>query len=91
MSLFFFNIDSPTWTNNIDGQSNLRDAVNGLIKYTSPEGKVYELNANTATLFVRYLIELYLPPLPLLLSFVSTTINPSPSSSPSNSDLAVGT
>lgn len=49
----FEDSNSPTWTNNVDGQINLRDAVNGLIKYTSPEGKLYELNQNTATLFVR--------------------------------------
>ncbi len=44
---------TPTWTNNLDGQLNLRDAVNGSIEYTSPEGKYYHLNATTATLMVR--------------------------------------
>jgi malate synthase len=45
---------SPTWTNVIDGQLNLRDAVNGTISYTNPSnGKVYELKDRTATLFVR--------------------------------------
>lgn len=49
----FEDSNSPTWTNNIEGQVNLRDAVDGTIKYTSPEGKVYELNNHVATLFVR--------------------------------------
>jgi malate synthase A/isocitrate lyase len=49
----FEDSNSPTWTNNIEGQLNLRDAVDGTIKYKSPEGKEYELNNNVATLFVR--------------------------------------
>lgn len=45
---------SPTWTNVIEGQLNLRDAVNESISYTNPvNGKVYELKPDTATLFVR--------------------------------------
>ncbi len=44
---------SPTWTNTMDGQINLRDAVNRAIEFTSPEGKVYRLNGRTATLIVR--------------------------------------
>ena len=31
--------NSPTWLNNVDGQYNLRDAVNRTIDFTSPEGK----------------------------------------------------
>src|SRR5262249_55668120 len=34
--------NSPTWFNNIDGQINLRDAVNRTIGFTSPEGKTYK-------------------------------------------------
>ncbi|MEE4111714.1 MAG: malate synthase A [Desulfobacteraceae bacterium] len=44
---------SPTWTNTIEGQRNLRDAVNRTIEFTSPEGKTYRLNDTTATLIVR--------------------------------------
>jgi len=45
--------NSPTWFNNIDGQMNLRDAVNRTIGFTSPEGKTYKLNPKFATLLVR--------------------------------------
>ncbi len=44
---------SPTWNGTIQGQVNLRDAVNGSITYTTPDGKGYRLNKKTATLFVR--------------------------------------
>jgi malate synthase len=44
---------SPTWTNSIEGQINLRDAVAGTIAFTSPEGKRYALHPKTATLVVR--------------------------------------
>ncbi len=44
---------SPTWRNVMDGQVNLRDAVRREINFTSPEGKQYKLNKETATLFVR--------------------------------------
>lgn len=44
---------SPTWEGTIEGQINLRDAVNRTIAYTSPEGKAYRLNEKTATLLVR--------------------------------------
>jgi malate synthase len=45
---------SPTWAATIEGQINLRDAVNGTISYTNPEnGKQYQLNDKTATLMVR--------------------------------------
>ena len=49
----FEDSNSPTWQNNLDGQYNLRDAVNGTISYVSPEGKAYELAEKTATLMVR--------------------------------------
>ncbi len=45
--------NSPTWFNIIDGQINLRDAVNRSIDFTSPEGKAYKLNDRIATLLVR--------------------------------------
>jgi malate synthase len=49
----FEDSNSPTWSNNLDGQLNLRDAVRRAITFTSPEGKAYALNARTAVLFVR--------------------------------------
>jgi malate synthase len=45
--------NAPSWLNNVDGQYNLRDAVNRVIDYTSPEGKAYKLNDKIATLLVR--------------------------------------
>jgi len=44
---------SPTWEATLQGQINLRDAVRGNIEYTSPEGKRYTLDQQTATLLVR--------------------------------------
>ncbi|MFZ1131943.1 MAG: malate synthase A, partial [Terriglobales bacterium] len=49
----FEDSNSPTWSNNIEGQQNLRDAIRGTIHYESPEGKQYRLGAKLATLFVR--------------------------------------
>lgn len=49
----FEDSNSPTWANCIEGQINLRDAVNGTISFTSPEGKEYRLNEKVATLKVR--------------------------------------
>ncbi len=49
----FEDSNSPTWANNIEGQANLRDAIEGSIDYVSPEGKRYELNPKVATLLVR--------------------------------------
>ena len=49
----FEDSNSPTWMNNLEGQANLRDAVDGTISFVSPEGKRYELNRQTATLVVR--------------------------------------
>jgi len=49
----FEDSNSPTWQNNLEGQINLRDAVEGTISYVSPDGKSYELNSRVATLLVR--------------------------------------
>ena len=49
----FEDSNSPTWENIINGQINLRDAVNKTITFTSPTGKYYKLNAEIATLMVR--------------------------------------
>lgn len=45
--------NTPTWANVIEGQINLRDAVNRTITFTSPEGKHYQLNEQPAVLLVR--------------------------------------
>ena len=34
----FEDANSPTWENNVDGQINVRDAINRSIEFTSPEG-----------------------------------------------------
>ena len=45
---------SPTWSNIVLGQVNLRDAVNRSISFeNSATGKTYQLNDDTATLIVR--------------------------------------
>jgi malate synthase len=49
----FEDSNAPTWENNIQGQINLRDAVERTISYSSPEGKSYQLADRTATLVVR--------------------------------------
>ncbi|WP_217884323.1 malate synthase A [Thioflexithrix psekupsensis] len=49
----FEDAQSPTWEGIIEGQINLRDAINRTISYTSPEGKQYKLNDHIATLLVR--------------------------------------
>src|SRR5438270_5216155 len=45
--------NSPTWTNAIEGQLNLRDAVRREINFVNPDGKEYRLIDNPAVLFVR--------------------------------------
>jgi malate synthase len=44
---------SPTWDATIDGQLNLRDAVNRTIEFKNPAGKEYKLGDNPAVLMVR--------------------------------------
>ncbi len=44
---------APTWSNVIDGQLNLHDAIRRQIDFSSPEGKSYALNEKTAVLMVR--------------------------------------
>ena len=45
---------SPTWSNIVQGQINLRDAINGTIEFIrDSDQKRYSLNENTATLIVR--------------------------------------
>ena len=49
----FEDSNTPTWSNNIEGQQNLKDAIRGTIRYESSEGKQYRLGSNLATLVVR--------------------------------------
>ncbi|WP_051045225.1 malate synthase A [Halalkalibacterium ligniniphilum] len=50
----FEDATAPTWTNVIDGQINLRDAIRKTISYEHPQtGKKYKLNEKVATLIVR--------------------------------------
>ncbi|HXG01703.1 MAG TPA: malate synthase A, partial [Bacteroidota bacterium] len=49
----FEDANSPTWRNILQGQRNLRDAVDRTITYMSPDGKLYRLNDEIATLMVR--------------------------------------
>lgn len=49
----FEDSNAPTWSNMIEGQINLRDAIRRSISFESPEGKQYRLNPQTATLLVR--------------------------------------
>jgi len=50
----FEDSNAPSWTNNLDGQINLRDANNRSISFKNPaNGKKYALNNELATLMVR--------------------------------------
>ena len=50
----FEDSNTPTWTNQIDGQANLMEAVRRTITYEDPStGKKYALNERTAVLLVR--------------------------------------
>src|SRR5579872_265053 len=49
----FEDAQSPTWKETIQGQINLKRAIERKLTYTSPEGKKYSLNENIATLIVR--------------------------------------
>ncbi|HNB54340.1 MAG TPA: malate synthase A, partial [Anaerolineales bacterium] len=44
---------SPTWNNLLEGHQNLMDAIRRTIELTTPDGKSYRLNDQTATLMVR--------------------------------------
>jgi malate synthase len=49
----FEDANTPTWSNLVEGQVNLIDAIERRIDFTSPEGKAYRLNEKIATLLVR--------------------------------------
>jgi malate synthase len=44
---------SPTWENVIQGQINCRDAIRRTIEFHNPDGRVYRLNDEIATLLIR--------------------------------------
>ncbi|HWG91940.1 MAG TPA: malate synthase A [Candidatus Thermoplasmatota archaeon] len=49
----FEDANAPTWENCLQGQVNLIDAVERTIEHTNPDGRVYRLNPQVATLVVR--------------------------------------
>jgi len=50
----FEDANSPTWANQVGGQVNLTDAIEGAIEFSDPRsGREYRLNDETATLLVR--------------------------------------
>jgi malate synthase len=44
---------SPTWANVIQGQINCSDAIRRTIEFQNPDGRLYQLNDETATLLIR--------------------------------------
>src|SRR3984893_6942565 len=49
----FEDANAPTWQNMLEGQINLWDAVRRTIRFTSPEGKDYQLKDEVAVLMPR--------------------------------------
>ena len=49
----FEDANAPTWTNMVEGQRNLIDAVERKISFKNPDGREYKLNDEIATLVVR--------------------------------------
>jgi malate synthase len=49
----FEDANTPSWENMVDGQINLKDAIRREIRFEREDGRVYELNDETATLLVR--------------------------------------
>ncbi|MEI8297794.1 MAG: malate synthase A [Pseudomonadota bacterium] len=49
----FEDSNTPTWTNQIQGQLNIRDAVRHDLSFVNEAGKRYELNEQIATLLIR--------------------------------------
>jgi len=45
--------NAPTWSNMVEGQINVADAIRGTIEMTGPDGREYRLADETATLLVR--------------------------------------
>jgi malate synthase len=44
---------SPTWENVVQGQINCSDAIRRTIEYHNPDGRIYQLQPQTATLLIR--------------------------------------
>jgi malate synthase len=57
--------NTPHWTNVVEGQVNLYDAVRGTITYDAPDGRHYEIEGQTPTIVMRprgwHLPERHLP------------------------------
>ncbi|AEV86045.1 malate synthase [Actinoplanes sp. SE50] len=49
----FEDATSPTWENVILGQVNLKDALDGTLDWTAPDGRRYEVGADLPTIMVR--------------------------------------
>jgi malate synthase len=49
----FEDANSPTWTNMVEGQLNVRDAIDRTITHTDQDGRHYELDDEVATLLIR--------------------------------------
>lgn len=49
----FEDATAPTWENVVLGQLNLRDALDGALDYTAPDGKEYKVGDNLPTIMVR--------------------------------------
>ena len=49
----FEDASTPAWANVVEGQLNLRDALDRTVDFTSPEGKSYALGEDLATIVVR--------------------------------------
>ncbi len=49
----FEDANTPTWSNLIQGHLNLIDAIERTIEFANPDGRVYRLNDQVATLLVR--------------------------------------
>ncbi|MBI3456620.1 MAG: hypothetical protein HY002_12655 [Candidatus Rokubacteria bacterium] len=49
----FEDAHTPTWRNMVEGQLNLVEAIDRTIEFVNPDGKVYRLNEQIATLLVR--------------------------------------
>ena len=45
--------NAPTWSNMIEGQANLYDAIRGQLEFTSPEGKEYKVQGTAPTIVFR--------------------------------------
>jgi malate synthase len=61
----FEDSNAPTWSNCLEGQRNVRDANFRTIEFSASEGKLYQLNAKPAVLFVRprgwHMVEKHFP------------------------------